>query len=130
MTYRVPTAIPIAITKAIFLNSRRRNRTMATPTRQNTPSGRTTAVDDANRLASTERSFLTARNAPKMRAVASGSDPPRNERCIQSKLSRAKSPAIHPPQSRYANTTLSNEDTEEINNNELWSETWVRTDSA
>ena len=66
------------------------------------PKGRTTVARDASSAAINQRSFLTARNEPNSNATNNGSEPPRYERCSQSKFRMAKKPAIQPPQSRHA----------------------------
>src|SRR2546423_12061855 len=74
---------------------------------QTPPRGGTIFLNKPTPAATMNRSLRTARNAPSINATARGSDPPRNERCIQSKFKVANSAATHPPQSRCTNAMLS-----------------------
>src|SRR3984885_14284368 len=80
------------------------------PSKARIPSGLTTVAKDASSAASRHRSLRTARKDEKSSATNKGSDPPRNERSIQSKLRIAKKPATQPPQRRYAITTAASDD--------------------
>src|SRR5438128_7586585 len=121
---------PIVAARANRRKTRRHNSVTPIPTKAKTPSGRTTVLKDASTAASVQRSRLTARKVPNRKATNSGSDPPRNERCIQSKFRTAKKLATHPPQSRYASITAARDEAKETSNKAVRSEMRVRIEIA
>src|SRR5207247_9963968 len=97
--YSMPTISPIPVQRENFLYSRLINSTIPIETSARIPTGRVTVANEAKQAASIHRSLRTAKNDANNKAMNSGSEPPRYDRCIQSQFRTANRPAIHPPQS-------------------------------
>jgi hypothetical protein len=87
-------------------------------------------LNEARRAARIQRSRLTARKLANKRTTNSGSDPPKHERCIHSKLSTAKKPAIQPPHNRNARTVPTTDESKQTKSNDARSEMRVTVETA